>query len=227
MRDQSGDDRLGSGHLRHGSPAPSGECTSHRRGREPRRDRLRGLRYTLAHLKINVTRRSDRESAIKPARMPSIPKSGTHMSPRPDTTNRARRRHGIFAFLFLPRLMPALAVATVGSYGLDCWLYQIIAGPPGPPALNHVSRARPPSDEPQSQPRAFHLRPSGPINRWSRRPMPKSPACWCRRARGPCRRRGAITAIRPRLRKSSAAMPGQALVVVIETSDANTIGSNA
>ena len=40
----------------------------------------------------------------------------------------------IFAFLFLTAfLMPALAVATVGSYGLGVWVYQMIAGPPGPP----------------------------------------------------------------------------------------------
>jgi nitrate reductase NapE len=40
----------------------------------------------------------------------------------------------IFAFLFLTAvLMPALAVATVGSYGLAVWVYQIINGPPGPP----------------------------------------------------------------------------------------------
>jgi nitrate reductase NapE len=40
----------------------------------------------------------------------------------------------IFAFLFLTAvLMPGLAVATVGSYGLAVWIYQIIAGPPGPP----------------------------------------------------------------------------------------------
>ena len=31
-------------------------------------------------------------------------------------------------------LMPALAVATVGGYGLAVWVYQIVAGPPGPPA---------------------------------------------------------------------------------------------
>jgi len=44
-----------------------------------------------------------------------------------------RRRMEIFAFLFLTVvLMPALAVATVGSYGLAVWVYQIIAGPPGP-----------------------------------------------------------------------------------------------
>jgi periplasmic nitrate reductase NapE len=45
-----------------------------------------------------------------------------------------RRRMEIFAFLFLTVvLMPALAVATVGSYGLTVWVYQMIAGPPGPP----------------------------------------------------------------------------------------------
>ena len=53
-----------------------------------------------------------------------------------DTNGRARRRRmEIFAFLFLTVvLMPALAVATVGSYGLAIWTYQMIAGPPGPPA---------------------------------------------------------------------------------------------
>jgi periplasmic nitrate reductase NapE len=45
-----------------------------------------------------------------------------------------RRRMEIFAFLFLTAvLMPALAVATVGGYGLIVWTYQAIAGPPGPP----------------------------------------------------------------------------------------------
>jgi nitrate reductase NapE len=40
----------------------------------------------------------------------------------------------IFAFLFLTAvLMPTLAVATVGSYGLAVWVYQMLAGPPGPP----------------------------------------------------------------------------------------------
>ena len=46
-----------------------------------------------------------------------------------------RRRMEIFAFLFLTAvLMPALAVATVGGFGLTVWVYQMIAGPPGPPA---------------------------------------------------------------------------------------------
>jgi periplasmic nitrate reductase NapE len=49
--------------------------------------------------------------------------------------NLRRRRMEIFAFLFLTVfLVPALAVATVGAYGLTVWVYQMIAGPPGPPA---------------------------------------------------------------------------------------------
>ncbi len=52
-----------------------------------------------------------------------------------DTTERSRRRRmEIFAFLFLTAvMMPALAVAAVGSYGLAVWIYQMAAGPPGPP----------------------------------------------------------------------------------------------
>lgn len=46
-----------------------------------------------------------------------------------------RRRMEIFAFLFLTAVvMPALAVATVGGYGLTVWIYQMVAGPPGPPS---------------------------------------------------------------------------------------------
>ena len=32
-------------------------------------------------------------------------------------------------------LAPVLAVAIVGGYGFVIWMYQLIAGPPGPPAL--------------------------------------------------------------------------------------------
>ena len=50
--------------------------------------------------------------------------------------NRSRqRKQEIFAFLFLTAiLMPAIAVAFVGSYGLVVWIYQMFAGPPGPPS---------------------------------------------------------------------------------------------
>jgi len=41
----------------------------------------------------------------------------------------------IYAFLIVTAvLMPAIAVATVGTYGLAVWGYQIVAGPPGPPS---------------------------------------------------------------------------------------------
>lgn len=55
-----------------------------------------------------------------------------------DTKDHLRRRcMEIFAFLFLTAvLMPAIAVATVGGYGLTVWIYQMIAGPPGPPPAN-------------------------------------------------------------------------------------------
>jgi len=57
---------------------------------------------------------------------------------RDDTRERPRRRRmEIFAFLFLTAfVMPALAVATVGSYGLAVWIYQMVAGPPGPPSAH-------------------------------------------------------------------------------------------
>lgn len=46
-----------------------------------------------------------------------------------------RRRMEMFAFLIVTAvLMPALAVATVGTYGLSVWIYQAIYGPPGPPS---------------------------------------------------------------------------------------------
>jgi periplasmic nitrate reductase NapE len=42
-----------------------------------------------------------------------------------------RRRMEVFAFVVLTVvLMPALAVATVGGYGLGVWIYQAMAGPP-------------------------------------------------------------------------------------------------
>jgi nitrate reductase NapD len=52
-----------------------------------------------------------------------------------DVGNRIhQRRMEIYAFLIITAiLMPFLAVATVGSYGLAVWIYQTVAGPPGPP----------------------------------------------------------------------------------------------
>jgi nitrate reductase NapE len=40
------------------------------------------------------------------------------------------------AFLFLTVVLaPVLAVMVVGGYGFLVWMYQLVAGPPGPPPL--------------------------------------------------------------------------------------------
>ena len=45
-----------------------------------------------------------------------------------------QRRMEIIALLFLTVVVaPALAVVTVGGYGFVVWVYQMTAGPPGPP----------------------------------------------------------------------------------------------
>lgn len=69
------------------------------------------------------------DPAIKSKTRFSMSAAGDDRSGRP-----RRRRMEIFAFLFLTAvLLPAFAVATVGSYGLAVWIYQMMAGPPGPP----------------------------------------------------------------------------------------------
>ena len=70
------------------------------------------------------------DPAIKSKPRPSMSAASDDRSGRP-----RRRRMEIFAFLFLTAvLLPAFAVATVGSYGLAVWIYQAMAGTPGPPA---------------------------------------------------------------------------------------------
>jgi len=60
--------------------------------------------------------------------MPGNPNTAHSHVPR-------QRRMEIYAFLIVTAIvMPALAVATVGTYGLSVWIYQAINGPPGPPS---------------------------------------------------------------------------------------------
>ncbi len=60
--------------------------------------------------------------------MPDRPTNARNGVPR-------QRRMEIYAFLIVTAvLMPALAVATVGTWGLTVWIYQAINGPPGPPS---------------------------------------------------------------------------------------------
>lgn len=46
----------------------------------------------------------------------------------------AQKKRELLSFLFLTVVLaPVLAVIIVGGYGLLVWLYQMLAGPPGPP----------------------------------------------------------------------------------------------
>jgi nitrate reductase NapE len=53
----------------------------------------------------------------------------------PDEVPASRqRRMEIAALIFVTVIfMPALTVAIVGGYGFSVWVYQMVAGPPGPP----------------------------------------------------------------------------------------------
>lgn len=56
------------------------------------------------------------------------------MDAEPAITERSERRREWGVFLALAfALGPILAVLTVASYGFAVWIYQMIAGPPGPP----------------------------------------------------------------------------------------------
>lgn len=55
-------------------------------------------------------------------------------TPPADTEQPQGRRRDLIAFLFLTVfLAPFLAVAVVGGFGFLIWIFQMIAGPPGPP----------------------------------------------------------------------------------------------
>lgn len=46
----------------------------------------------------------------------------------------ASRRSELIVFLLVVAVIfPLLAVAIVGGYGFLVWMYQLVAGPPGPP----------------------------------------------------------------------------------------------
>ena len=65
-----------------------------------------------------------------------------------------RRKQELTVFLVLTLLLaPALAITTVGGYGLAVWVYQMIAGPPGPPAkAQRVPQVSFPSRQPSEAP---------------------------------------------------------------------------
>lgn len=56
------------------------------------------------------------------------------MSDEAGISERSERRREWTVFLLLAfALAPVLAVLGVASYGFMVWIYQMIAGPPGPP----------------------------------------------------------------------------------------------
>jgi nitrate reductase NapE len=51
-------------------------------------------------------------------------------------TNARTRRDELIVFLVIVALVwPVTAVAVVGGYGFAVWMYQVVAGPPGPPKV--------------------------------------------------------------------------------------------
>lgn len=52
---------------------------------------------------------------------------------KPNTPGPLSRRQEVLRFLLLAfGIWPIVAVGVVGGYGFLVWMYQIIAGPPGP-----------------------------------------------------------------------------------------------
>ena len=48
-------------------------------------------------------------------------------------TSRTMRDELIVFLIIVALIWPVTAVAVVGGYGFAVWMYQVIAGPPGPP----------------------------------------------------------------------------------------------
>jgi nitrate reductase NapE len=56
------------------------------------------------------------------------------MNPRPPDSAKEERRREFIVFGFLALVLaPILAVILVAGFGFAVWMYQLIAGPPGPP----------------------------------------------------------------------------------------------
>lgn len=45
----------------------------------------------------------------------------------------SRRSELIVFFIIVALVWPVVTVGAVGGYGFAVWMYQIVAGPPGPP----------------------------------------------------------------------------------------------
>ncbi len=60
--------------------------------------------------------------------------SKTHATDPDTSPGGSTRRKEVIQFLILAfGVWPVVAVGVVGGYGFLVWMYQLIAGPPGPP----------------------------------------------------------------------------------------------
>lgn len=58
--------------------------------------------------------------------------SSEHLPPQ--APKASRRRELITFFILAFGIWPIVAVGSVGGYGFLVWMFQIVYGPPGPPA---------------------------------------------------------------------------------------------
>jgi periplasmic nitrate reductase NapE len=80
-----------------------------------------------------------REWHVCDGRLPSIPMFDLHMTDHsnkiePVRSSVQRPRDELIVFLIIVALVwPIMTVGVVGGYGFAVWMYQLVAGPPGPP----------------------------------------------------------------------------------------------
>jgi len=60
--------------------------------------------------------------------------TGAASGQAPSTQSTPTRRSELIVFLIIVALIwPIVTVGVVGGYGFGIWMYQLVAGPPGPP----------------------------------------------------------------------------------------------
>ena len=78
------------------------------------------------------------ETILKTARGRAVmihENSVDHPTDAPPADSAARRREIIMFLVLAFVIWPFVAIAVVGGYGFIVWMYQTIAGPPGPPPV--------------------------------------------------------------------------------------------
>ena len=64
----------------------------------------------------------------------ATPSTGAASGQTPSEKAPQTRRSELIVFLIIVALIwPVVTVGVVGGYGFSIWMYQLVAGPPGPP----------------------------------------------------------------------------------------------